>query len=300
MGRQTIALAGVGNLGKYLCEELLRSSIYKGSQWLQDHEVEVYMSDYDKTSVRTILNTTNATALISFINCPGDVYFDIHKSLLEACKDSQTCKTFIPSEWIGNLLDFPHLPRFYGISHIPFRSLLSESTGVKWTLFNGGWLMDYFLTTDKTYMPAIPDEFPIDPNSWRACIRGSGDEEQAFTSARDIAKAVIELLGATHWEPVTYVVGEWNTFNNAVKIMEKFYDRPLEITFKTTDEIKRNVVKGLDDGELTREAEIAQVDEWMIAGATACPRELTLKQRQAYFSKVRFHTIGEFIESMEI
>ncbi|CAG8981049.1 hypothetical protein HYALB_00008203 [Hymenoscyphus albidus] len=149
-------------------------------------------------------------------------------------------------------------------------------------------------------MPAIPDEFPIDPNSWRACIRGSGDEEQAFTSALDIAKAVIELLGATHWEPVTHVVGEWNTFNNAVKIMERFYDRPLEITFKTTEEIQRNVATGLEDGELTREAEIAQVDEWMIAGATACPRELTLKQRQTYFSTVRFHTIGEFIESMAI
>lgn len=28
MAREVIALAGVGNLGKYLCEELLSSSIY--------------------------------------------------------------------------------------------------------------------------------------------------------------------------------------------------------------------------------------------------------------------------------
>lgn len=49
-------------------------------------------------------------------------------------------------------------------------------------------------------MPAIPDEFPVDPNGWRVCVRGTGDEPQGFTSARDIGKAVVELLA---WE------GEW-------------------------------------------------------------------------------------------
>lgn len=49
-------------------------------------------------------------------------------------------------------------------------------------------------------MPAIPDEFPVDPNGWRVCVRGTGDEPQGFTSARDIGKAVVELLA---W------VGEW-------------------------------------------------------------------------------------------
>lgn len=65
---------------------------------------------------------------------------------------------------------------------------------------NNGWLMDYFLPKGKTWMPAIPDEFPVDPNGWRVCVRGTGDEPQGFTSARDIGKAVVELLA---W------VGEW-------------------------------------------------------------------------------------------
>lgn len=60
--------------------------------------------------------------------------------------------------------------------------------------------MDYFLPKGKTWMPAIPDEFPVDPNGWRVCVRGTGDEPQGFTSARDIGKAVVELLA---W------VGEW-------------------------------------------------------------------------------------------
>lgn len=66
--------------------------------------------------------------------------------------------------------------------------------------------MDYFLTEDKTYMPAIPEEFPIDPNNWRACIRGTGDELQAFTSSRDISKAVTALLGASQWVTVFHLV----------------------------------------------------------------------------------------------
>ncbi len=70
---------------------------------------------------------------------------------------------------------------------------------MEWTIFNNGWLMDYFLTEDKTYMPAIPDEFPIDPNNWKACIRGTGDQLQSFTSARDIAKALVMLLSAPEW-----------------------------------------------------------------------------------------------------
>lgn len=53
-------------------------------------------------------------------------------------------------------------------------------------------------------MPAIPDEFPVDPNGWRVCVRGTGDEPQGFTSARDIGKAVVELLA---W------VGEWVGFD---------------------------------------------------------------------------------------
>lgn len=61
-------------------------------------------------------------------------------------------------------------------------------------------------------MPAIPDEFPVDPNGWRVCVRGTGDEPQGFTSARDIGKAVVELLA---W------VGDWVGFEK--KISSIFY-----------------------------------------------------------------------------
>lgn len=133
-------------------------------------------------------------ALISFLNPPPDKYFSIHVALLEACKNSKLCKRFIPSEWAGNIKDFPHLPRFYGASRAPFREVLAKQNEVEWTLVNQGWLMDYFLKASQTYMPAIPDEFPIDPNQGKACIRGTGEEPQSWTCARDVARAVAALL----------------------------------------------------------------------------------------------------------
>jgi swainsonine biosynthesis oxidoreductase SwnR len=157
------------------------------------------MSDYSEDSVLSVLDSANITALISFVNCPNDRYSDIHCAFLNACIKSRGCKRLIPSEWAGNVDDYPLLPSFYATSREPFRRILKESNKVEWTLFNGGWLMDYFLSQDKTYMPPIPDEFPVDPNNWRACIRGTGDEMQAWTCAREIGKAVVELLAATEW-----------------------------------------------------------------------------------------------------
>ena len=55
-----------------------------------------------------------------------------------------------------------------------------------WTLLDSGWLADYFLPSLKTYMKPIPELFPVDPDQWSACVRGNGNEEQSWTSARDV------------------------------------------------------------------------------------------------------------------
>lgn len=185
----------------------------KSILWLEERSITHLTSDYTKDSILSILDSITATALISFLNPPTALYVPLHTALLQACLASSTCKRFIPSEWCGNIDNFPLLPSFYGTSREPFRKLLAKETApveeewgkkrVDWTLVNNGWLMDYFLTKGKTWMPAIPDEFPVDPNGWGVCVRGTGDEPQSFTSARDIGKAVVELLA---WE------GEWVRF----------------------------------------------------------------------------------------
>ena len=138
-------------------------------------------------------------ALVSFIQTAEATYISIHRNLITACLQSTTCKRFIPSEWTGNIDDFPQKPRFYYDTREPIRKMLREIDGLQWTLVNQGFFMDYFLKTEKTYLKPIPDEFPVDPNGWKVRIRGTGEEMQTFTMARDVAKAVIELLTADAW-----------------------------------------------------------------------------------------------------
>ena len=224
---QVIALCSVGSLGKYLCDELLTDGRYtfvvisrqvsprlrelvsshllidavksnKGA-FFEQRDIDVRTSDYSTDSVLQILNETNASTFISFNNSADQTFVTLHCAFLEACHKSKNCKRFIPSEFAGNIDDFPLFPSFFRTSRVPFRQILEQQKSVEWTIFNNGWLMDYFLTEDKTYMPSIPDEFPIDPNNWKACIRGTGDQLQSFTSARDIAKALIMLLNAPEW-----------------------------------------------------------------------------------------------------
>ena len=156
------------------------------------------ISDYSTESVLQILNEINASTLISFNNSPGETFVTIHFAFLEACRRSKNCKRFIPSEFAGNIDDFPLLPRDFQASRVPFRKILEQEKEIEWTIFNNCWLMEYFLPEDKTYMPSIT-EFPIDLKKWKACIRGTGDQIQTFTSARDVAKALIILLSAPEW-----------------------------------------------------------------------------------------------------
>lgn len=277
-------------------------------------------SDYSAASVLAILDDTNAGALVSFNNSDGQTYVDVHCAFLEACRRSRSCRRFIPAEFAGNVDDFPLLPSYFQTSRVPFRRILERETGVEWTVFNNGWLMDYLLTRDKTYMPWIPNEFPIDPNNWTACIRGTGDQVQSFTSARDVARALIMLLDAPEWasflsfwllmrsdtvkERTTYITGQWSTFNDMVRFMEAFHGpsslpvptaltrpgRPMDKTYRSEQDIRRD--SALPPTAENAEARyLASVEEMMVTGSGACPRDKTLRQRGRFFGGLGFTTL---------
>lgn len=67
-------------------------------------------------------------------------------------------------------------------------------------------------------------------------------------------------------------------------------------TFKSAQEIEGFITEHADRGEEDRhEMIIARVEQWMIAGATALPKEKTLRQREKYFGKVKFSTLQELL-----
>lgn len=67
-------------------------------------------------------------------------------------------------------------------------------------------------------------------------------------------------------------------------------------TFKSAQEVESFIAEHAAPGEEdTHEMIIARVDQWMIAGATALPREKTIRQREKYFGKVKFSTLQELL-----
>ncbi|KAL8931107.1 MAG: hypothetical protein Q9208_000211 [Pyrenodesmia sp. 3 TL-2023] len=302
--RQTIALAAVGSMGKFVCEELLADDrfdvvvISRGRDpWFTSRDVPIRVSDYSHDSVLSIIEDTNASALLSFLNLNDERYITIHRAFLSACLASKTCKRLMPSEFCGDVETWPDRPRFYGTTREPFRQILkAEAKGVEWTCIENGWFMDYFLPKEKSYMKPVPDEFPINLDTWTARVRGTGDEPQSWTLAREVGKAIVALLGSkTEWEPITYVCGQWGTYNEAIKTMESFYNRPIPRTHTPAAEIRDYVAANLDNDQVYA-VQAVMCDEWSIDGATAVPKEKTLRQREKYFKDCKFSGLEEVLQ----
>ncbi|KAI4219121.1 MAG: hypothetical protein L6R36_008546 [Xanthoria steineri] len=300
---QTIALAAVGGMGKFVCEDLLADDrfnvvvISRGrDEWFTSRNVPIHVSDYSHDSVLSILNKSNATTLLSFLNLNDERYITIHKAFLSACIASHSCKRLMPSEYSGNIEAHPARPRFYGTTREPFRQILkTEADGVEWTLIENGWFMDYFLPKEKSYMRPVPDEFPINLDDWTARVRGTGDEPQSWTLAREVGRAIVALCADTKgWEPVTYVCGQWGTYNEVIKTMESFYDRPIPKTYTPAQEIRDYVAANLDNDQVYA-VQAVMCDEWSIDGATEVPKDITLRQREKYFQNCKFSTLEEVL-----
>ncbi|KAI9037394.1 NAD(P)-binding protein [Aspergillus affinis] len=303
---QVIAIAGgAGNLGRYLVEELLKDDRFtvvvltrQDPPTPTSPNLTYHQTDYTLPSLTTILSTTNATTLISTLNPPEHLYLPLHTALLSACLASPLCKRLIPSDWAGNVEDHPLSPRAYGRTRAPFREILAQTPGITYTSFNLGWFMDYFLPPEYSYMGFLEDEFPVDPRGEKWCyvVRGSGEEEQCWTRARDVARGVVRLLGVDEWEPVTYITGQRGTFNEMVKILERFYGRPFTTTHRSLEDINQSLANPSTKHELA----IAEIEEWGVSGATACPAEKTRRQQKEYFKGLGFLSLeGMLIKAME-
>ncbi|KAL4789293.1 MFS general substrate transporter [Aspergillus venezuelensis] len=264
--REVIALAGgTGDLGRYLQEELTRDGRYavalltrKAKRPSTNSFTTVHETDYTESSVLSILDSTRATALISVIRA-DDIYLPLHISLLNACLKSTTCTRFIPSEWAGNIEDYPNLPRSYVETRGPLREILYKIPKEKltWTLFNFGWFMDYFLPEEKSYMKYLPGEFPIDLVTGTYCVKGTGDEMQSWTY------------------------------------------RPFKRVYRSLAQIAASI-EDYKSGVQTHTGFVAELEEWTVSGAAACPKERTIEQHERCFSGMHFITVEELLRKAEV
>ncbi|PYH42250.1 uncharacterized protein BP01DRAFT_405220 [Aspergillus saccharolyticus JOP 1030-1] len=71
-------------------------------------------------------------------------------------------------------------------------------------------------------------------------------------------------------------IDDWGTFNQMAETLERFYDQPESL-----------------------ELAIAEAEEWTVSGATACPKEKTLWQRETYFAGMQFTTVKQLLQQAE-
>ena len=78
--------------------------------------------------------------------------------------------------------------------------------------------------------------------------------------------------------------------------LTRLVDRSMPRTQKPWHDVQRvlDTYKGGD--EVTAEHEAAQVEEMSVLGCLACPKEKTLRQREKYFSSVRFRNLEQLLQ----
>ncbi|KAK1148118.1 hypothetical protein N8T08_010757 [Aspergillus melleus] len=342
---QSIVIAGASDVAKYLIEELIASnpsnpphigvltrSLSNRPWFTSNPHISLHVTDYSAPSIQPILNQAKATALFSFLHSNDPAFYNTaHEAMLMACRNSETCKRFVPSEYGGDIDRFPGLPRFYDSTHRVFRETIADEKDVEWTLVNGGWFMDYIVQGNKvdpttvSYKPAsrgpseaakpatlprdldtskvrshmkpLPGVWPLDLDTFTATRLGTGEEPIGWTSARDVARALVKLLDAPRgsWEKHTYVVGQIGTWDEAIHIAEEFYGRKFEVKEKAKVSILETLRNEDSLGPVERG--IAYMDEWNIMGASAVPMDRVQEQRKRFFSDVQFRGLRELLEN---
>ncbi|KAI5461026.1 hypothetical protein BGZ63DRAFT_388187 [Mariannaea sp. PMI_226] len=206
--KMRVAIAGSGAMARYMCEEFTKVGheivilTRSHKPQLKHPMVTQIITDYSLKSLSTAL--VNCDVLISTILDYSTSYIDIHHTLIQACQQSPRCKRFIPSEFGGDIENYPDQPGFYYRTREPIRKALREQKDLEWTLISVGWLIDYVLPAKNRYLYDIGEAFPINLADGRIVIPGPGNQPVNITWARDVAKALASLVQLPAWEPYTY------------------------------------------------------------------------------------------------
>lgn len=300
-----VAIAGSGDLAKYMSEEFIKAGCYVSILSRREKPDFPTRSNPKLTfKIVDFMSTESLSAalkdcgaLVSTILDYTATSITIHMTLLEACKRSPSCKRFIPSEFAGNIDAHPNKPAFYAHNHVPVREALAKQTEVEWTSVNVGWISDYCVPRANRYMKNIGAFFPIDLQARTCKIPGTGNELVDFTSARDIARACVELITSSQkWESSIYIRGERSSFNALMEVMDNFpWSKGLLVSYLTEEQLRDIISRG-ESEEAVLNAEFALSN---IEGVDTLPEDKLLRQKEKYFPSLRFRTVKEMMEEVK-
>ncbi|TVY67834.1 Oxidoreductase swnR [Fusarium oxysporum f. sp. cubense] len=288
----SIAIAGSGDLARYMVEEFPRAGLdlviltrtYKPH--LAKEGVQQFMTDYSSTSLDEALR--GCKALISTIVDMSQTYVDIHLQLLAACRRSASCKRFIPSEFAGNTRDYPDQPAYFRNINERVRQALKQQDQVEWTIVCIGFFADYFVPASSRYIRNMREGSLIDFDNEKFSVPGSLQDSIDITLARDVVKGLVALVNGPSWAPYTFMSGQRLTWREIVDTIRR--ERPkFTVQVSTLNEVIDTLMPGNSVDDIT----FAQLQLYSASGAARCPEREVEKQKQEYFRDIHFHTLQE-------
>ncbi|KAF7547356.1 hypothetical protein G7Z17_g7788 [Cylindrodendrum hubeiense] len=293
-----VAIAGGGSMAKYFSEEFLKSGheviiLTRSKKAFFDKDgISQRITDYSVPSLTNHLQ--DCDVLVSAILDYSMEFARVNLALLEACKQSPKCKRFIPSEYGGNVEDYPDQPGFYFPNHNPVREALLNQSEIEWTVVSCGWLSDWLVPSKNRHFADIGDAYPININTRTATIPGTGKEILALTSARDVAKSVSALLEAPKWSPYVYMEGEATSW---LKIVELLKERTPDFSFKLLS--LQNMIDVVIEGKSDEEVISAQYGIFSASGAGYFDPQKVADDRSKYFKNIHFRSIREILAEVD-
>ena len=291
-----VAIAGTGNVAQYLIEEfqaygheivVLTRSHKPGKRSLQQTE-----TDYSISSLVEALKDCEAlvSTVADFQNPP--VATKVQLDMLEACKQSETCKTFIPSEWTLNVEDYPEQPMFLAEANKTIHQAFKDETSVRWTIICNSWFADYVVPKQHRYLRDIGPIWPMDHVNKIFTIYGPGTQIIDMTSVRDVAKAVAVLLDSKEpWEPYTYISGDQLSWNDLYAIIKK-----RDPEWKCQTKSLADTVNQIIANDSADDVVVAHFELESYAGALELPKEKVKRDRVKHFQGLHFRTVAEVLD----
>ncbi|KNG83603.1 hypothetical protein ANOM_007344 [Aspergillus nomiae NRRL 13137] len=295
-----VAIAGAGGLARYISDEFPKYG--HSVVILTRREKECFrnrpyitqiITDFSVPSIVTALR--DCEMLISVILAYKAEFIDIHLNLISACQLSPKCKRFIPSEFFGDIENYPDLPTFYWESREPIRKVLREQTEIEWTLVVNGWLVDYIVPRRNLYLMDIGEAFPIDITGNQIVIPGTGTDAVDVTAARDLATALALLADAPVWEPYVYVSGTKTCWNDLAQLVQKRYPALRDVKRVGLGEILGTIQNSTDPEELLR----AHLQLLVSLGAVSLDPEKVEAHRRKFFAGLEFRSPEQLIDEVD-
>ncbi|GAB9470701.1 Isoflavone reductase [Globisporangium polare] len=298
-----IAIAGGGALAKYFAEEFPKAGLEvvvltrAPKPFFEDKPGVVAQRTTDYASADELAELlADCDALVSTIQDYSPRFVEINVELIEACNKSLKCKRFIPAEFGGDAEKYPDQPAYYEPLNGRVRELLlSNGKQLEWTVVCIGVFIEMFLPKINHHFGYIPDF--LDAATHTIAVDGTGEELLSLTSARDVAKAVAQLLLTPQgsWRPYVYMEGHKTSLLHAAALLKRHVGDPSVQVVKHSLTQLINAVVANEDVE---SVVIAQIGISMLSGACTFDAGKVARDRAEYFSELKFRTIDEVYELM--